>query len=248
MEYLIALLDTNYVYDEDQGGDIYSGLISLKLGRYREQITNHIHTDLVLDRAARPLLYLGALYHDITKPEHRTVEEDGRIRFIGHEESGAKAISQRGHKLHLSNSEIMRLKSVVRNHMRPWQLAKDDKLPSRRSIYRFWRATEEAGIDICLLSIADLLAIYGHTLPQDMLEHHLDVVRALLEAYWEMEEEVVHPPAVVDGKELIKALKLKTGPMVGEILEAIREAQAVGEIETKGDALEFAERWVRERK
>jgi hypothetical protein len=37
----------------------------------------------------------------------------------------------------------------------------------------------------------------------------------------------------------MKALKLRPGPRIGELLEAIREAQALGEVKTKAEAIQF---------
>jgi poly(A) polymerase len=95
---------------------------------------------------------------------------------------------------------------------------------------------------VCLLSLADLLAIYGHTLPDKTLERHLDVLRLLLDAWYEHHKEQVKPPALVDGNDLMKAFKLKPGPQIGELLEQIREAQVEGTVRTKGDAFELAEK------
>jgi hypothetical protein len=49
-----------------------------------------------------------------------------------------------------------------------------------------------------------------------------------------------------DGDELMKEFKLKPGPLVGRLLDAIREAQAGGDVHTKGDALKLAEHWLEE--
>ncbi len=166
------------------------------------------------------------------------------MRVTGHEEGGAKMAADRGTALHLTNAEIDRIKVIVRNHMRPWHLAKEDKPPSRRAIYRFFRDTQEAGVDICLLDLADIMAIYDPTSLQEELPKHLEVVRTLLEAYWEQKEEIIYPPAVVDGNDLMRKFKLRPGPKIGELLEAIREAQAMGEVKSKGDALEFGEMWL----
>jgi poly(A) polymerase len=126
--------------------------------------------------------------------------------------------------------------------MRPMLLANEPKLPSRRAIYRFFRDTGEAGISIALLSLADVLAAYDQTLSQEVLSRHLDVIRLLLDAYWERPLEIVSPPALLEGREIIKTYKLKPGPLVGKLLEAVREAQAAGEVQTKGDALQLIER------
>ncbi len=124
--------------------------------------------------------------------------------------------------------------------MRPLWLAQTGKLPSKRAIYRFFRETGEAGVDICLLSIADTLATYGPTLPQNTWSNHLDVIRSLLEAWWEQPDERVSPPKLLSGNDLIVELDVKPGPQIGKILEAIREAQATNQIRTREDALELA--------
>jgi tRNA nucleotidyltransferase/poly(A) polymerase len=244
LENILALLDKRYRHDNEAGGDLSTGLISQRLGRYRQQITDHLGARLTIERSPRALLFLAALYHDVAKPEYRSEEADGRVHFMGHEEAGAKMIGKRAAALPLSNPEVDRLKTIIRYHKRPWNMAKEPHPPSRREIYRFFRDTGAAGVDICLLDLADIMAMYAPSALQDALSKHLDVVRALLEAYWEKFTEVVSPPPLVDGHDLMKTFKLKPGPQVGELLEAIREAQAVGEVKTKKAALAFGEGWL----
>jgi poly(A) polymerase len=244
LENIFALLDESYIHDNEAGGDLSSGLISQRLGRFRQQITEHLDTRLTIERSPRALLFLAALYHDVAKPQCRSEEADGRIRFTGHEDVGAKIIGERAVELRLSNPEVERLKTVVCYHKRPWTMVKESHPPSRREIYRFFRDTGPAGVDICLLDLADIMAIHAPSALQDALSKHLDLVRILLEAYWEEFTEVVSPPPLVNGRDLMKAFKLKPGPKVGEMLEAIREAQAVGEVKTKKDALAFGEKWL----
>ena len=192
----------------------------------------------------RCLLLLAALYHDVSKPATRQVDQDGRIRFLEHEQLGAQLAHRRGSLLHLSNAETERLTTIVRQHMRPLLLAQTGEAPTRRAIYRFFRATGPAGVDICLLSLADSLATYGVGLPQEIWSRHLDVIRSLLEAWWEQPEEKVTPPALLDGHDLIRAFNLSPGPEIGRLLELIREAQASGEITERAEALDYARAWL----
>ena len=64
------------------------------------------------------LLFFAALYHDVNKPQTKTIEESGRIRFLGHDDLGAQTALKRGMALHLSNDELDRLKLIIRHHMR----------------------------------------------------------------------------------------------------------------------------------
>lgn len=226
------------------------GLISLRLGRYRQQLHEHLTTPLNPDRSLRALLLLAALYHDSAKPQTRRVEENGRIRFFEHDELGAKLVAERAARLHLSNDEIERLKLTVRHHMRPILLAQpgedhpEGKMPTRRAIYRFFRSNGSAGVDICLLSLADTLATYGSALPQETWTYQLDVIRSLLESWWEKPAEHVSPPALLSGHHLMQTLALPGGPQIGQLLELIREAQAAGEISTQEEALQLARAWL----
>jgi len=95
-------------------------------------------------------------------------------------------------------------------------------------------------VDICLLSLADVLATYGPTLPQERWTRHLDVVSTLLGAWWEDKTEKILPPALVDGDDLRDLLQLPPGPLIGYLLEAIREAQASGEVHDREEALNLA--------
>lgn len=216
------------------------GLASVRLGRYRPQIASHFAQALTPERSLRALLLLAALYHDAGKPATARPDGTGRIRFFEHEPAGARLAGERGERLHLSSAEIERLRQVVQHHMRPLLLAQGDEPPTRRAIYRFFRDAGPAGVDVVLLSLADVLATYGPGLPQPAWIRQLDVARALLEAWWEQTETQVAPPALLTGHDLMQALGLPPGPQVGRLLEEIREAQAAGEITDRPQAIAYA--------
>ena len=62
----------------------------------------------------------------------------------------------------------------------------------------------------------------------------------LLEAWYEKKDQQVSPPPLLDGTDLMRELSLQPGKLIGELLEAVREAQAMGEVTTQAQALEFA--------
>lgn len=239
LETIIDLLGENYA---PQGAsDLHSGLVVLRLGRYRNQISQTMGTELVPDRSRRALLFFATLFHDVGKQSTRSIEEGGRIRFIDHENRGAEMLAVQASQFHLSNAEIELLDVLVKHHGRPFLLTRTGELSSRRAIYRFFRDTGAAGVDICLLSLADFMGKYGPDLPQDDLAAHLETLRILLEAYFEQPQQV-SPQPLLNGDELMVELSLKPGPKIGEILEALREAQAVGEVGSRAEALALAKR------
>jgi len=83
-------------------------------------------------------------------------------------------------------------------------------------------------------------ATYEQTLLQETWAAALEVVRLMLENWFEKPAESIAPPVLVNGDDLMRELKLQPGKKIGEILEAIREAQAMGEISTRDQALEMA--------
>ena len=227
-------------YDQEHAASWALGFISVQLGRYRKQLHEHLHTSLNPERNLRGLLFLAALYHDAGKPITRQVDETGRIRFFEHEQVSAEQAAQRGRLLRLSNTEIERLTVIVRNHMRPLLLAQSGAPPTRRAIYRYFKACGAAGIDVGLLSLADCLAAFGSTLPHETWARHLLVVRTLFEAWWENPEQAVSPPSLLNGYDLMRNFDLQPGPVVGQLLEAIQEAQAAGQINSREQALKLA--------
>jgi len=235
-------------YNPESTGDLFTGLLVLRLGRYREQFATHFANSLNTDRSTRALLFFAALYHDVAKPACKTVDADGRIRFWGHDEQGEEMSVARANALHLSNDEIHRLQLIIRHHMRVHfhsnRMETDGKTPSRKAIYRFFRDAGEAGIDLVLLALADTRATRGHTLTQETWSATLDICRIFLENYWEKPAETVAPPRLLNGNEIMAELNLNSGPLVGDVLEAIREAQATGRVNTREEALSFARDWL----
>jgi tRNA nucleotidyltransferase/poly(A) polymerase len=242
LESIIASLRVGYSADETN--DMLTGLLTLRIGRFREQLAEHFANPLNTDRSVRAALFFAALYHDVQKPATKSTDDSGRIRFFDHDVQGAEVASQRGRSFNLSNDEIERIEKIVRHHMRfhffTSRLEGDKQEPSRKAIYRFFRDAGEAGVDLVLLGLADLRGTYGHTLTQEKWIAALDIARILLENYWEKPEETIAPPRLLDGNELMKELNLEPGQIIGQLLEAIREAQATGKISTRDEAINFA--------
>lgn len=235
------------VHDVDAASDLTLGLLTVRLGRYRAQISAHLRQAVSGDRPAGWLLMLAALLHDAAKPATRSVDPDGRIRFFDHEMQGATLTSQVLTRLRFSGDEIKRARAIVAEHMRPRQLSKEAAArngePSRRAVYRFWRDAGAAGIDIVLLSLADYLGKFGGgPPPQDEWAAHVAGCFKLLEAYYERRESQVAPLPLITGDDLMRALGLPPGPQVGRLLEAVREAQAMGEVADREAALDYAKR------
>jgi tRNA nucleotidyltransferase/poly(A) polymerase len=234
-------------FDSPKANDLMNGLLTMKLGRYHEQFRQHYSSVPGAERSLRSLIFFSALYHDIGKPR-KLEAENGRIRFHGHDEEGGFIAVKRAIKLRLSNSEMDLVRVIIQNHMRLLyhvnRLDGEGKHPTRRAIYRFFRDTDEAGVDLCLLALADQRATYDTELTQQTWTACLEVVRIFLENWWEKRETTISPPQLVNGNDLMTALNILPGPDLGKMLEAIREAQAMGIIEARDQAINLAEKWL----
>jgi poly(A) polymerase len=183
------------------------------------------------------MLKLAALLHDIGKPLTKSIEADGRTRFLGHALEGAAMATERLEVLRFSNKETKLIETEILHHLRPMQLSQEG-LPTKRAIYRYFRDTGDAGIDILFLSLADHLATRGPNLDMAGWREHTKLTEYLLNQRLQ-EENITRPVKLVDGSDLINIFGLSPGPKIREILEAVREAQAAGEINSREEALAY---------
>ncbi len=213
LENILAALAPGY--DADDTNDLFTGLLTLRIGRFREQFAKHFAESLNTDRSVRAALFFAALYHDVQKPATKTVDYAGRIRFFDHDVKGAEVAEERARSFNLSNDELERIRLIVQHHMRfhffTSRLENEKKEPSRKAIYRFFRDAGKAGVDLVLLGLADLRGTQGPTLTQETWTAALDIARILLENYWEKPEETVAPPRLLNGNELMSELGLEPG-------------------------------------
>lgn len=241
LRYLPTVTEAAHGISEDPTEPWYQDLQDL-LAPFRAGLTAHMEQLVDGGMNSRRLLSWGALLHDIGKAETQTVEPDGRIRFLGHDEIGAAAAARRLSRLAFSNEAVMYVRQIVAGHMRPLYLANDPKPPSRRAIFRFFKSFPAAGLDIPLLALADHLATYNGVGDGTTWQQLLGVVRSLYDAYFNAYTEQVSPQKFVGGRQLIELLGIEPGPEVGRLLRLLEEAQAAGEVTSPDEALAFVRR------
>jgi tRNA nucleotidyltransferase/poly(A) polymerase len=181
---------------------------------------------------------LALLLHDSGKPLTRTETDEPRIRFFEHERVGAEIARQVVHRLHLSNEAIQFVVGVVAGHMRPLLLATEPSL-SRRAIYRFFRDTApagEAGVAVALHALVYQCAQNTGSAPTEALQQ---TVNRLVAAYFTERNQVIEPPPLLSGRDMIEELGLPPGKLIGLLLRRLKEAQAVGEVQDRAAALAF---------
>ena len=183
------------------------------------------HTRIMLEmlpaEASLPLVF-SVLFHDVAKPPTAVVDEEGRIRFNGHDRIGAEMTEAIMERLRFSRAEIDATVEAVRQHM----VFKD--VPNMRvaKLKRFMaRPTFEDELELHRVDCASSHAM-------------LDNYEFLLKKKEEFANEPIIPPPLVRGDDLI-AMGMKPGPQFGEILEAVETRQLEGALKDREEALEW---------
>ena len=203
------------------------------------------------------ILQLAALLHDVAKPPCARLIE-GRLRFFGHEEHGALVARRIMEGLRFSRDHVKLLTNTIGSHLRPGNLASNDRI-SDRAIFRFFRTMGEYTVPLLILSWADhssyitlpqLRSIKDRLkekpftipkggLPQDGIKKTLRFLQVLnlLFKVFITKNIKSKTTRLITGHEVIKVLKMKSGPGVGEILEKVSLRQFEGRIKTRRQAL-----------
>jgi tRNA nucleotidyltransferase/poly(A) polymerase len=246
---------------------------------FPDQVADHLATVVAAGHNRRLLLNLAVSLHDVGKRHTATTEADGRIRFIDHERVGAEMAAHVMHRLRFSGDEVRLVETIVRHHLRPLQLSwqgvpSQPSLPGssptcverggvgrtdrgagqgRRAIHRFFRATDDAGVDVALLSLADYRATSDYNADDDQCSERAsgyidlrETVTVLLDTYFNHQQTVVTPKLLLTGRDLIQQFGLKPGPEIGRLLTALREAQAVGQVTSRKQAEAWMERRIKD--
>ncbi len=196
---------------------------------------------IVGQRTIRHLTKWAALLHDIAKPatQRRDPKTDQLLGFPNHEIVGAEMTATIFQRLKFSKEEERWVTALVRHHLRPGQLSNYDP-PSARAIYRLFRDLGEMLPALMVLAQADRRATLGPKVTEEVLTRASQLTEMLLSRYFTPDDPMAHPIALVDGKLLMAELQLSPGPQIGKLLAALQEAQAIGEVQTRDQALALA--------
>jgi putative nucleotidyltransferase with HDIG domain len=201
---------------------------------FGEELAAHVGERLggALDRGR--VLKLAALLHDVSKPETRRVI-DGRVHFYEHDLIGARRARTIGERLRLPERATAVLERLVRHHLRPMHLGQAGQV-TRRARYRFYRDLGPDTRDLLLLSLTDAAAVTGAS-PLTVWRR-AGLLRDLMTG-WAEAESVAAAPPLLRGEDVMTRFALPPGPAVGDLLARAREAQDLGIVRTRDEALAY---------
>lgn len=189
-------------------------------------------------RLDNALLKLAAFCHDIGKPQTHTIEPSGRHRFIGHDDVGSKLIKPILKDLKFSKKQIDYVSLMIKNHIYPSALMSAKDVQEKAKV-RFVRKLYPYVEDIIELARADRLSARGPQVSDEMVNENLNNLAELLNFYYKIKPTLVSMPKLLDGKEIMEILNIKPSPVLGEIVDVLKEAQLEGVVCDKEGAKEF---------
>lgn len=182
-------------------------------------------------------LKLAGFMHDIGKFSTWTIEE-GKHRFIKHDDVGAKLSVKFLKDLHFSNKQIDYISSMIKYHIYPSHVMTSPQI-TEKIMMRYVRKMDVSSIDAIILAQADRLSARGPEITDEIVERNINSLNMLLKFYIEVKDSLKPLPKLLSGNEVMEILNLKPSRKLGEIMDALHEAQISGDITTKEHAVEY---------
>ncbi|MCG6958428.1 CCA tRNA nucleotidyltransferase [bacterium BMS3Abin03] len=187
------------------------------------------HTCEVVDNISQNtdnnFLRLAALLHDIAKPQTKKFVDGIGWTFHGHEELGARKVKPIFRKLKLPFNKINYVEKLIRLHLRPIALAKEEVTDS--AIRRLIVAAGDDLEDLITLCRADITSKNPDKVNK-YLQNYENVMNKVRDVKEKDKLRAFQSP--VKGETIMEVCNLKPSKKVGEIKTAIEEAILNGEI------------------
>jgi tRNA nucleotidyltransferase (CCA-adding enzyme) len=222
---LLKILSNEKAYDGvillDQSGilDIIfpelakgKGISQARPGRHHTtDVFTHNVESLHHTPATDPIVRLATLLHDVGKPYVQGQDEEGHVIFYNHEVAGAKAAAEIADRLRLSKKQKDKVVTLIR-----WHMFTVDEHITDSAIRRFIRRVGLENVaDMMDLRIGDRLGGGTQVAESWRLKKFKERVASELNPPFSIND------LAIDGDDIMNELKIKPGPKIGEILNAL---------------------------
>lgn len=179
-------------------------------GHHTKDVWLHSLDALAATPAKDPIVRMATWLHDVGKPEARKNGPKDKITFYNHEVIGARTVKKIAKRLKMSKEQIDLLWLLVRWHM----FAYDPKMTDK-AIRRFIKRVGLKHINkMMMLRIGDRIGGGSKATSWRLRELQERIGQVL---YTPMEIKDLK----VNGKDVMKVLKIKGGPKVGKVLKKL---------------------------
>ena len=184
--------------------------------KYHQEGDVYKHTLKVLENAKPGIEnQMAALLHDIGKPATQQILPD-KTTFYEHHDAGAEMARAIMNRLKFDKETTKKVVELVKRHMDPLRkLGPDAK---EKTLRKYIRQVGDETIDAILdLARADEL---GRLPPKSQIPDLMERIKKIREAPIKTPKK-----PVLDGKEIMEMLDLKSGPLVGKAKELLLDIQ-----------------------
>ncbi len=179
----------------------------------------------------------AVLLHDIGKPVVRVVDEQGRVIFWHHDETGRQMAAEIGRRFNFSNRFVEYVGTLVRQHLRLGFLVREQPL-TRRALARYRRDVSPWVFESVVVSLCDRLATRGERTSLTSMARHYRLARTVWTAVSK-----APAPQLLSGDDVMELLGIEPGPAVGQALDALEEEVEAGEVTDAEGARAYLLAW-----
>ncbi|MBA4386019.1 MAG: hypothetical protein C0410_14870 [Anaerolinea sp.] len=114
------------------------------------------------------------------------------------------------------------------------------KTPDRKFLYRFFQVLGIAGLDIAVLTLAEAAINKTQKWNEEQWSDFVFFCHQLVET-WFINPEYINPKLFITGRDLMFEFDIQQGPRIGQLLDGLREEQAIGSIQNRTQALAWVD-------
>jgi tRNA nucleotidyltransferase/poly(A) polymerase len=179
----------------------------------RRKLTDHLRRKNSSDRNEHQLILLASILYKLNAPDVEKVAA----------------------RLLLSREERDNLLLITTNPKLDALLG-SKKMPDDRGLYQYYRSTGESGVDLAIMLLVNS-SLGGDPASEQFSR---DLCQRVI-SFWFERPEVANPVLLLNGKDLMVNFDLTPGPLIGELIEKLREEQAAGGVKDRKEALVWVE-------
>lgn len=131
---------------------------------------------------------------------------------------------------------------MIRYHIYPSNIIVTEGLSDKTKM-RYIRRMGDNVIDNIIVAMSDRLSARGEAITDEIVRNNITGLQSLLKYYLEVKDTLKPLPKLLSGEEIMKIKNIKPSKELGEIIDALKEAQFNGDITTKEQATKFVEKY-----